>query len=221
MFVGHAAVAFAAKAKAPRTSLGAFVAATYALDLIWPILLLLGIEHVRIDPGNTKFTPLAFDWYPWTHSLLMAFVWGLVGALVARLMNATRQVQLLILLVVVSHWFLDVVTHRADLPLVPGSSGTFFGLGLWNSIVGTYVVEGAMFAAAIVLYLRTTQAINRIGSIAFWAFIVFLTLIWSSQPLSPPPPSERAIGWVGLSSWILPVWAWWFDRHRRPRVDVM
>lgn len=216
MFVGHAAVALAAKAINPRASLGAFITATYALDLVWPFLLLLGIERVRIDPGNTAFTPLAFDWYPWSHSLLMAFVWGVVCALIARVLNATRGVSLLILLVAVSHWILDFVTHRPDLPLVPGSAA-MFGLGLWNSIAATYVVEGALFAGAILIYLRTTRATDRTGSIAFWVFVVFITVIWATQPLSPPPPSERAIAWVGVSGFLFPLWAWWFDRHRRPR----
>ena len=215
MFVGHAAVALAAKVTAPRASLGTFVAATYALDLVWPILLLLGIEHVRIDPGNTAFTALAFDWYPWSHSLVMAFAWGLAGAVLARMMNAARQTQLLVVLVVVSHWLLDLVTHRPDLPLAPGSSAVF-GLGLWNSIAATYAVEGALFAAAIVVYVRATTAADRVGSIMFWLFVALLTLIWASQPLSPPPPSERAIAWVGISGWLFPLWAWWFDRHRRP-----
>ncbi len=221
MFVGHAAVALAAKARAPRASLGALVAATYALDLIWPFLLLLGIEHVRVDPGNTKFTALAFDWYPWSHSLVMAIVWGLAGALLARAMNATREVQRLILLVVVSHWVLDFVTHRADLPLwparLPAGSAYLLGLGLWNSIGGTYLVEGTIFAVALVLYVRATRATDRTGSVAFWLLIAFLTLIWATQPFSPPPPSSSAIAWVGLAMWLIPLWAWWIDRHRGPR----
>ena len=217
MFVGHAAVALAAKATAPRTSLGMFVTATYALDLIWPFLLLLGIEHVRIDPGNTAFTPLAFDSYPWSHSLLMSVVWGIVCALVARALGATRETQLLVLLVAVSHWVLDVVTHRPDLPLAPGWSAKF-GFGLWNSIAATYVVEGALFAGAVLIYLRTTRAVDRVGSISFWLFVVLLATIWATQPVSPPPPSERAIAWVGLSGFLFPLWAWWFDRHRRPRI---
>jgi hypothetical protein len=223
MFVGHTAVALAAKASAPRASLGVFVAAAYALDLIWPFLLLLGIEHVRVDPGNTAFTPLAFVWYPWSHSLLMSVVWGLLAALIVRTMQATRQVQLLVLLLVVSHWVLDFVTHRADLPLWPSTVESapahFFGMGLWNSIAATYVVEGMLFVAGIVLYVRATRAADRIGSVMFWLLIAFLTLIWGTQPFSPPPPSSSAIAWVGLAMWLIPFWAGWIDRHRVSRVS--
>src|SRR5438046_8512683 len=123
MFVGHLAVALAAKTRAPRTSLGVFVAAAIGLDLLWPFFLLVGIEHVHVDPGNTKFTPLAFDSYPWSHSLLMAIVWGLAGAFIIRVRarNDVRT-QVLVFLLVVSHWVLDFVSHRPDLPLWPGQS---------------------------------------------------------------------------------------------------
>ena len=83
MFVGHLAVAFAAKKKTPRLSLGVLVGATAFIDLIWPPLLLMGLERVRIDPGNTAFTPLAFDWYPWSHSLVMVLLWGALTGLAA------------------------------------------------------------------------------------------------------------------------------------------
>ena len=148
-------------------------------------------------------------------------------------MNATREVQRLILLVVVSHWVLDFVTHRADLPLWPSTTESvpffFFGMGLWNSIGATYLVEGTIFAVAIVLYVRATRAADRIGSVMFWLLIAFLTLIWATQPFSPPPPSSNAIAWVGLAMWLIPLWAGWIDvtacrgrphDHRRGLVEV-
>jgi hypothetical protein len=180
MFVGHMAVAFAAKARAPRASLGAFVASAFALDLLWPLFLLAGIERVRIDPGNTKFTPLAFDCYPWSHSLLMAVLWGLGGFALVRLWNWDRQTQVLVFLLVVSHWVLDFVSHRPDLPLWPGDS-PLFGLGLWNSVGATLVLEGALLAAGIALYLRNTTAVDRVGSIGFWLLISFSTLVWQAS----------------------------------------
>jgi hypothetical protein len=83
MFVGHLAVAFGVKSMTPRIPLGWLVAASFGLDLLWPVFLLVGIENVRIDPGNTALTPLAFDNYPWSHSLAMVLVWaGLAAALV-------------------------------------------------------------------------------------------------------------------------------------------
>ena len=123
MFVGHLAVAFGAKTVMPRVPLGWLVAAAFGLDLIWPLFLLAGLEHVRIDPGNTAFTPLAFDDYPWSHSLMMSFVWGLIAGVLAaaRLKNHKLAGGSMIAAVAISHWILDFMTHRPDLPLWPVS----------------------------------------------------------------------------------------------------
>jgi hypothetical protein len=64
MFIGHLAVALGAKSLAPRVPLAWLVGAAFGLDLLWPVFLQLGFEHVRIDPGNTAFTPLDFESYP-------------------------------------------------------------------------------------------------------------------------------------------------------------
>lgn len=215
MFVGHTAVALAAKSRDQRTSLGIFVAAAYAIDLLWPLFLLFGIEQVRIDPGNTAFTPLAFDSYPWSHSLLMTLGWGLLFALVMRARGAERRTQVLVFLLVASHWVLDAIAHRPDMPLWPGSS-PLIGLGLWNSVAATLLVEGAMFAAGLLLYLRCTRAADRVGSIAFWLLVIVQAAIWAGGPWGPPPPSPRALACVGLAAWIFPLWAGWADRHRAP-----
>jgi membrane-bound metal-dependent hydrolase YbcI (DUF457 family) len=216
MFVGHTAVALAAKAKTPNTSLGLLIAAAIVLDLLWPIFLLVGIEHVRIDPGNTAFTPLAFDSYPWSHSLLMAIVWGVGFAVIIRPGRSSLETGLILFALVVSHWILDFVTHRPDLPLWPGSSPKY-GLGLWNSIPASLVIEAALLATCIAIYLRTTQARDRIGTIAFWTLVVVQLGIWVSQPWSPPPPSVDAIAPVGLAQFLFVLWAWWIDKHRRQR----
>lgn len=216
MFVGHTAIALAAKTKAPKVSLGWLVAAALALDLLWPIFLVLGIERVSIVPGATAFTPLAFDAYPWSHSLAMVCIWGLCAAGAARFYGTSNAVAALIGAVVVSHWVLDWVSHAPDLPLWPGQS-PLFGLGLWNSIAWTLLVEGALFLAAIALYVRSTRAVDRIGSIGFWSFIVVSAAIWASGPWSPPPPSTQALAWVAFGVWLLVAWVGWADRHREPR----
>jgi membrane-bound metal-dependent hydrolase YbcI (DUF457 family) len=213
VFVGHLAVALGAKRASPRTPLAALIGAAFALDLIWPILLLAGIERVRIDPGNTAFTPLAFDYYPWSHSLSMAIVWGVTVGRVSVVMLKRAAAGLVIGLVVVSHWLLDYVTHISDLPLWPG--GPEVGLGLWNSIPGTLVVEGALLIAALAVYVRGTRPRRPSGKWALWSLVVLTTAIWISGPWSPPPPSERAIAWVALAMWLFPPWGTWIDRSRQ------
>jgi hypothetical protein len=212
VFVGHLAVALAAKRVSPRTPLAALVAAAFGLDLLWPVFLLIGLERVRIAPGITAFTPLDFEHYPWSHSLSMAVIWAVAAGRLYVLRSRHVATAGVIGLVVVSHWLLDVVAHRPDLPLWPG--GPLFGLGLWNSIPATFAVEGALFAAAIAAYLAGTRARTRAGSWAFWSLVAFTTLIWASGPFAPPPPSASAIAIVGLAMLLFPLWAHWIDRHR-------
>jgi membrane-bound metal-dependent hydrolase YbcI (DUF457 family) len=216
MFVGHLAAAFAGTAVSRRTSLTWFVAAVTLVDLIWPLLLMAGVERVRIDPGNTAFTPLAFESYPWTHSLLMGVVWGLLLAAVARASGVTSAAAGLIAALVVSHWVLDFVTHRPDLPLWPWPDGVY-GLGLWNSIAGTFAVEGLMWAAALVIFLRARRPRGARGHVALWSFVLVCTVLWASGPFSPPPPSEGALIAFTLLAWTVIPWAWWIERTSAPR----
>jgi hypothetical protein len=215
MFVGHLGVALAAKRAAPRAPLAALVAGAFGLDLVWPILLLAGVERVRIVPGYTAFTPLAFDYYPWSHSLSMALIWGIIAGRLSAKVLKNVPAGACIGLVVASHWALDYVTHVPDLPLWPG--GPRFGLGLWNSVEMTLLVEGALFAAAIAIYLRATYARNGTGTWAFWGLVGVTTAIWGSGPWAPPPPSVMALGAVGLAMWLFPVWAAWIERNRSLR----
>lgn len=214
MFVGHAAVALAVRPQVPRRSLGLLFAAAYLIDLIWPVLLLFGVESVRIQPGDTAFTPLAFTHYPWSHSLFAVLAWAVLFGLLA-LRGRLRPVGEFLWLIglVLSHWFLDLLAHRPDLPLFPGAS-PLVGAGLWRSVPATLLVEGGLFVVGLALYLRATRAKDRIGSAALWSLVGVLLTVWVSGPFSPPPPSEDAVGIVGLLMWLIPAWAHWADRHR-------
>ena len=209
MFVGHLAVALVAKRAAPTVNLGWLTAGVTALDLIWPVFVLAGIEHVRVVQGATAFTPLIFDSYPWSHSLVMAVVWGLALVAVARSRRVIAPAWLLVVLVV-SHWVLDVASHAPDLPLWPGSSPRF-GLGLWNSIPLTLLIEGTLWIVAIVVYLKGRPERTQ-GRVAFWSLVAITTLMWATGPWSPPPPSTRALGWFALIGWIIVPWAALADR---------
>jgi hypothetical protein len=214
MFLGHFAVALAAKPVSPRTSLGTLFAAAQLADLIWPMLLLLGVESVRVDAGNTAFTPLEFVSYPWTHSLLMALVWAAGFAVAYFARTRLARGAWLVGVLVLSHWALDFVTHRPDLPLAPGAAKV--GLGLWNSVPATVIVEGALFAAGVLLYARSTRPRDRTGRFAFWALIAFLVLIYIANLTGSPPPTARAVATVTLLMWLFVPWGIWIDRHREP-----
>jgi membrane-bound metal-dependent hydrolase YbcI (DUF457 family) len=213
MFIGHFAVGFAAKKIAPRASLALLLSAPLFLDMLWPIFVLAGWEQVRIDPGNTRYTPLDFVHYPWSHSLLMSVVWASLFAGLYYTVARERAGTIAIWIGVVSHWVLDWVTHRPDMPLYPG--GPRLGLGLWNSVAGTMVAEISMFAVGVWLYAQTTRARDRIGKYALGAYVGLLLLLYISDRFSGPPPGVAAVAWVGIAaSAIFVPWAWWFDRHR-------
>ena len=215
MFIGHYAVGFAAKRAAPKTSLGLLIAAPALADLLWPVFLLLGWERVRVDPNPpTPFLALQLDSFPISHSLLALVGWAALagGAYWAATRYGPGAVWIAI--GVVSHWVLDFVTHRPDMPILPWSE-TRVGLGLWNSVAATIAVEGAMFAAALWLYAKTTQPRDRIGRWGFASFVVFVLAVYFANAFSPtPPPGARVVAWLTLSGWLLPFWAAWFDRHR-------
>ncbi|HCA81535.1 MAG TPA: hypothetical protein DEP53_17525 [Bacteroidetes bacterium] len=213
MFLGHFAVSLGAKKPAPSLSLGTLFLAAQFVDLLWPLFLLLGIEHARIDVGNTAVTPLDFYDYPFTHSLAGAILWSCVLALLYYALKHNVRNALIIGAAVASHWVLDFLTHRPDLPLW-FSGGPHFGLGLWNSMVGTVVVEVGLFLLGLFLYLRTTTAKDKIGSIGFWTLVGFLGLIYLGNLAGPPPPDVPSIAVVGNSMWLLVLWAYWVDRHR-------
>jgi len=214
VFIGHFAVGFASKRLAPSTSLGWLIAAPAFVDLLWPVFLLIGWEEVRVEPGNTAFTPLNFVHYPYTHSLLMGVVWGLLLAMIYWRQSQNRRGAMVIAAGVVSHWVLDWVAHRPDLPLYPGSAK--FGLGLWNNVPATIAVETTMFAIGVILYARTTKASDGKGRGGFWTFVAFLLIAYASNILGGTPPSIGALELVALSAAILPLWAFAFDKHRQP-----
>ncbi len=162
MFIGHFGVGFAAKKTDSRPSLGTYFMASQFIDLLWPIFLLLGIERVKVEPGNTSFTPLDFIYYPFSHSLLSVLIWGLLFGLVYFLLKKNLRVSIIMGLLVLSHWILDFLTHRPDLQIIPGVD-LFAGIGLWNSVWLTIIVEGVIFIIGVIYYVSVTRNFKQEG----------------------------------------------------------
>jgi membrane-bound metal-dependent hydrolase YbcI (DUF457 family) len=213
MFIGHIAVGLVSKRFAPAVSLGTLLGAPLLLDLIWPIFLLLGIETVRIEPGATQVTPLDLHDYPYTHSLVSALAWSVFAGGVHHTFKKDRGAALVIAANVFSHWVLDFVTHRPDMPLYPGST-KYVGLGLWYSRTATIAVEVPMFIAAAWFYASITKANDKTGRLAFGALVAFLLLVYFANIFGPPPPSATAIALSALLLWLLVPWGRWIDAHR-------
>ncbi len=217
MFVGHYAVAMASKRAAPAVSLGTLFLAAQLADLIWPNLVLLGIEIVEIDPGNTAVTPLNFVSYPYSHSLVALSAWAALAAVVYRLARGLRPgAMMAVAMLVLSHWVLDVVSHRPDVPVTIGGA-LEVGLGLWNSVPASLVVETLLLGIGVTLYQQQTDPRDRVGSWALYGLVAFLLLVMVANVLGPPPPSVSAVAWSAQAMWLLVAWGYWIERHRVPR----
>jgi len=190
------------------------VAAAQLADLVWPVMLLLGVERIRLNPTDNPFLNIAFESYPWTHSLLASIVWGALAGLGYYALRRGGGSSTIVGLVVVSHWVLDWITHVPDLPLYPG--GPLVGLGLWRSPTATIIVEAIVFIAGLVTYLRVTRAVDRTGTWTLWAFVALLVVLYVASISAPAPTSAEAIAWGALGGWLIPPFGWWVDRHRAP-----
>jgi hypothetical protein len=213
VFLGHYAAALGAKKLAPYSSLGTFILAGELSDLLWPTFLLRGIEQVHIVPGNPPLLRLEFVSYPWSHSLLMVAVWaGVVAALYAFFRRYPRGT-LVVAALVLSHWLLDVISHRPDLLLVPWA-GPSVGFGLWYSQTATITVEALLFGLGTLIYAQHTEPVDKTGQYAFIALVIVLASFYAASLLGPPPPSVNVLAWSAQGLWIFVAWGYWLDRHR-------
>ena len=208
MFIGHYALALSAKKIDKLPSLAIMFIAVQLLDLLWPIFVLLGIETFEIEVGNTVMTPLNFVSYPYSHSLLTAVLWAIIFSAVYFFVTKNRKGSVLVGVLVFSHWVLDFITHRADLPLTPFGD-TKVGLGLWNYPAIEIIIEFGLFLLGVYLYFKTVKPKRKI---AFWMLIIFFLVIQIMNIIGPPPPSIDAVAWSANAMWIFVLWAWWVEK---------
>jgi hypothetical protein len=207
MFVGHYAIALAAKRVAPEISLGKTFLAVQFLDVLWGVTILLGFEHARIVPGLLPGNSIDFYDYPWTHGLLMAFAWSW---LVFRFSKS-----LVLGGCVLSHWLLDFIVHRPDLPIYRG--GSLVGLGLWRFREATFAVETILVLLGLAVYLKTTQPKSPAGRYAMSVFVGALILLDAFNLYGPAPKDMTS---VAISAevvfFLLAGIAWKLDQFREP-----
>jgi hypothetical protein len=207
MFVGHYSASLVARRVAPELPLWALLLAAQAVDVAWAAFVLLGVEHVRIVPGHTAANPLDLYHMPYTHSLPAALAWSLgvaaIGWAWARRAAPAAAGRLAFVLgaVVFSHWLLDLIVHVPDLPL--WDDGHKVGLGLWNHVVASTVLELALLVGAA-LWLRADRAAwRRAGGRALGVFVGVLVVFHVVNLFGPPPPSVAAVGIAGLSVYLV------------------
>ena len=214
MFVGHFAVAFAAKPMAPRVSLATLMLAAVLADALWIVFFTAGLERVVIEPGIMAANSLNLVSIPFSHGLLTDTVWALVFAGIYFAARRDSRGAWVIFAAVLSHWVLDVISHRPDMPLAPGID-TRFGLGLWNSRAATFIVEGALWLSAIVVYVRATRPRDRAGAYGFWPAIVILTALWLVSLRGDPPPSLIVLAFFNVIFMaVVLAWSAWMEQAR-------
>lgn len=215
MLIGHFGLSFAAKKAAPKVSLGTLFIATQFVDILWPFLLVFHIEKVAFTPGYTKMNALEFLYYPYTHSLLMGIVWGAVVGIIYWLFKRDTRGAIIVGLCVLSHWFLDLIVHVADLPLTPFGEYKM-GLGLWNHVAIALTIETMIFLTGTYIYATFTKAKNKIGKWAFWALVILLLVFnFSNAFVSKPPDSIMVlfVSFIILMGLIISL-SYWVDRNR-------
>ncbi len=208
MFIGHFALGFASRRPGYLPSLAILFIAVQLLDLIWPVLVLAGVETFRIQEGSTVLTPLEFTYYPYSHSLLLAFVWGIALGIIYFLFTKNKKGSLILMSLVISHWILDYITHKPDLQLSPFTE-TRVGLGLWNHPLSEIILETSMFLLGMFLYYTRVKPKRKI---AFWSLVTIFLVIHFMNVFGPPPPSVNIVAWSANLVWLFVFWAWWMEK---------
>lgn len=221
MFIGHYGPSFIAKARARELPLWLLFLAVQAVDVGWCILVLLGVEKMRVVPGITKSLPLDLYYMPYTHSLLAALIWSAAAFLAYRAFrpSGTYAAGLILGLAVLSHWVLDLIVHRPDLPLYDDTLKV--GLGLWNYPAVAFLLEAALLFGGIWLYVRSTAPVTRGGRYAAVIFGVLLCVYHALVFWGPPAPSPQAAVVMFLVSYIvIALFAAWIEQKRAPAVQI-
>ena len=217
MFVGHYGPSFALKAIESRIPLWLLFLAVQLVDVAWAVLVLAGIEKVRIVPGITATNPLDLYYMPYTHSLVAALLWAAAGAVAWRIRAGRGRwvPALLVAAAVFSHWLLDLLVHRPDLPLYDNTAKV--GLGLWNFPATAFALEAGLLFGGMFLYFRATRARAAGGRYGMIAFGVVMLALQASVFFGPPPASAQQLALTALFSYLaFAAVVYWLERKRAP-----
>lgn len=219
MFIGHYGVALAAKRVDKNIPLGLLFFATQYVDILFFLLILTGIETMSIVPGITASNPLDFTYYPYSHSLTASLLWAGLFFVVFKITpsksgSRNNRIALVVAAIVLSHFFLDLIVHRPDLPLL-GDNSYKLGLGLWNYIIISSLIEILIFVAGLWLYLKSTKGISFGGKYGMIIFAVFSVIMQMASLFMPPPPDIKGFAIFGLVYQLLMIGVVsWLDKKR-------
>lgn len=218
MFIGHFAPALIAATHRKAPGLGTLFVAGQLVDYGFFSLALAGIENFRITPGITKMVPLDLYDMPYTHSLLGSAVWAAAFALLIWAVTRNRSGAIIAGVVVLSHWFLDLLVHRPDLTLI--GTPPKLGFGLWNHPLIAMPLEITLIAAALIFYLTKTRAIAARSTIAAAVLALVMLAVQAINWFGPPPQAaDLAMKLTALFAFtLIAVLAMLLGRTRQLRV---
>jgi hypothetical protein len=203
MFAGHYSSALVAKAAAPRVPLWTLLIAAQFVDILWVIFVFSGLEHARLVPGLPS-SPLDLYYMPYTHSLLATCFWSAIAFVVAQ--NGLRLgngAALVVAATVASHWFLDLLVHRPDLPIAFGARK--LGLGIWDYPVPAYLLEVLCIVVSMWLCVRSCGVTGR--RLRPWlGFAGGLVLLQTATAFGPLPTSLTGMLVSALALYLLIPW---------------
>jgi membrane-bound metal-dependent hydrolase YbcI (DUF457 family) len=217
VFVGHYGPSLAIKAARNSIPLWVLFVAVQLLDVCWSAFVLLGVEKVRIVPGITATNPLDLYYMPYTHSLMGALFWSVAAAVGYHLFRKGGDWSPAVLVgtAVFSHWVLDFLVHRPDLPLYDNSLKV--GLGLWNYPAPAFVLEMVVLFGGMYLYLKKTKPIARFGAYGMVIFGFVMLAIQAYIFFGPPPASDKSAAATALVTYAaFAATAYWLERKRVP-----
>ncbi|KAA3633518.1 MAG: hypothetical protein DWP97_08970 [Calditrichaeota bacterium] len=220
MFIGHYGVGFALKKFDSILSLGWLFIAVQLVDIFWTILIFFGIERVEIVPGITEANPLDFVYYPFTHSLVAFIIWSLIVGLIVyfgkiKSSLSKKSLSLLLGFGVFSHFILDLLVHRPDIPLM-GTDSIKLGIGLWNYSALAYILEMVIFIGGVFIYFKSKKQFIKSKKIGLYIFTILLLVINLANLYGPPPENTQMIAVVGFISYILfASFGFWVDSEKK------
>lgn len=221
MFIGHYAAGFALKAVERKASLGVLFLAAQFVDILYFILVPLGIERLNMVENYTAVNHMELLYYPYSHSLLAAFFWGVIAYGLWRFFpwfkrERRHSVAVVVGLAVLSHWFIDFLVHTADMPLL-GDDGVKVGFGLWNNFSLTVMGEISLLLAAVFYYVKRTKPKGKWGGTAIWIFTLLMVGVYLMTVTAPfdPAITPDIASYGGLVLYFLfGAAAFWVDRFR-------
>jgi hypothetical protein len=198
MFVGHYGVSFAMQPAVRRIPLWVWFIAVQWLDVVWSVLVLLGVEKVRIVPGFTQANALDLYYMPFTHGLPGSILLSLIFGGIVAVFTAGHRLKTVLLVSTASfsHWVLDLIVHTPDLPLYGNSAKV--GFGLWRNVALSFPLELTFLLIGAFMYGRARKYKSAKGRYVFWGFVALLAVVQVGANFGPQPSSSQAMASTGI-----------------------